>query len=85
MPSTHHVSQEDIQWIDDAIGYDNAASVGAAYSRLVSLRQKIEVGCDLKISTETPCELRTTGDFDVWVRDRYPVFTDDQLHPLFRI
>ena len=79
----YNVSQEDVQWIDDAVGYDNVSTVGAAYNRLIAFRKKIEDGDVLRISVETPLELKTIKDFDAWVRVRYPVFIDDPLHPLF--
>ena len=81
MPNMHYVSQEDVRWIDDAVGYDNVSTVGAAYSRLMTLRKKIEHGDTLLVLVATSIELKTINDFDDWVRSRYPVFTND---PLFR-
>jgi hypothetical protein len=85
MPKIHDVSQEDLRWLDDAVGYDNVSTVGAAYGRLTAFRKKIEDGGILRMLSATPSELKTTKAFDDWVRARYPGFADDPLHPLFRL
>lgn len=85
MPNTFPVSKEEVRWIDEAVAYDNVASVGAAYHRLRAFRRKIIGGDRLRVDTETPREFGTPGEFDDWVRERYPVFKDDSLHPMFRV
>jgi hypothetical protein len=82
-PKMYHVSQDDMRWLDAAVGYDSVSTVGAAYNRLISFRKKIEDGEALRILVESPLDLKTIEDFDAWVRARYPVFIDDPLHPLF--
>ena len=84
MPKIHDVSQEDVRWIDEAAGYDNVSTVGAAYRRLIGLRKRIEEGDIVRVFAATSSELKTIREFDDWVRVRYPVFTDDPLYPLFR-
>jgi len=83
MQNTFSVSQEEFDWIVDAIGYGNVSSVGAAYSRLVSYRNKIEQGCIIRFMNDNQCEFSTTENYDAWIRNRFPVFIDDQLHPVF--
>lgn len=84
MTKIHEVSEEGLKWLDDAVGYDNVASVGAAYGRLLELRNKIESGTVVRFVASTSAGLTTVREFDGWVRQRYPVFADDPLHPIFR-
>jgi hypothetical protein len=85
MPTTHHVSLREVHWIDEAVGCGNVTSVGAAHRRLVALGSKIIGGDILRVETEPPREFRTRREFDDWVRERYPGFKDDSLHPSFRL
>jgi hypothetical protein len=85
IPTPHKLNAADRRWIDDAIGYDNVASVGAAYRRLVELRGVVERGYPLVIEGDPELTIITPEEFDRWVRQRYPVFADDRLHPLFNV
>lgn len=85
IPTPHKLNAADRRWIDDAVGYDNVASVGAAYRRLVELRSVVEQGHPLVIEGDPDLTIMTSEAFDRWVRQRYPVFTDDRLHPLFNV
>ena len=80
----HDITREDLAWIDDAVGYGNVASIGAAYRRLLGFRNMIDAGCALKVALDDGLpEFNTTHGFDYWVRTRFPIFADDVLHPVF--
>jgi hypothetical protein len=75
----------DRRWIDEAVSYDHVATVGAAYRRLVELRGVVERGHPLVIEGDPEQTIITPEEFDRWVRQRYPGFGDDGLHPLFNV
>lgn len=80
----HDITPEDLAWLDDAVGYDNVASVGAAYRRLLEFRDMIDAGSALRVaSSDALHEFKSTEGFDTWVRTRFPVLADDVLHPRF--
>jgi len=81
----HRLNAADRRWIDEAIGYDNVAAVGAAYRRLVELRGVVERGHPLMIEGDPELTITRPEEFDRWVRQRYPGFADDGLHPLFNV
>jgi len=79
-----NITSEDLAWLDDAVGYGNVASVGAAYGRLLEFRRTINAGSSMAVSLGNALqEFDSTDGFDSWVRSRYPVFVDDVLHPAF--
>ncbi len=85
MKNTFIVTQDEFDWIVNAVGYDNVSSVGAAYARLISYRNKIEQGIILRFSIPNQCDFSTTESYDSWIRSRFPIFSDDPLYPAFRL
>ena len=75
-PTPHKLNAADRRWIDDAVGYDHVATVGAAYRRLVELRGGVERGHPLVIEGDPDLTIITPEEFDRWVRQRYPGFED---------
>ena len=83
MKALHHLTPDDLAWLDDAVGYDNVSTIGAAYARLVEIRDSIQAGGIVSIGSLPELSFSSTESFDHWVRSRYPGFTDDHLHPVF--
>ncbi len=80
----HDITSEDLAWLDEAIGYDNVASVGAAYRRLLEFRDIVGAGDALTVvAGDAIQQFNSTEQFDTWVRARFPIFVDDILHPHF--
>jgi hypothetical protein len=80
----HDINSEDLAWLDDAVGYDNVASVEAAYRRLLEFRDIVGAGDTLTaVASDAIQRFSSTEQFDTWVHTRFPIFVDDILHPQF--
>ncbi len=55
-----------------------------AYRKLLEFRAHLSSGSVLVIETgAVTCEVNTPRDFNDWVRETFPIFSYDQLHPAF--
>lgn len=82
----HTITSKSLAWIDDAVGYDNVATVRAAYDRLLEFRCIIDAGNPVTVFLDdSPQEFDSAAEFDTWVCSRYPVFACDVLHSAFNL
>lgn len=75
---------EDYCWIAEAVGYDNVSTIGAAYKKLLEFREILSASGSLLIHGKEKKLVNSVEEYDEWVRNIFPVFVDDPLHPLFK-
>lgn len=69
---------------DAAYGYGHVTPRGWLYGRLLATRDAVAAGSPVAVADGAGTVLRTPADLHAWVRERYPEFADDTLHPAFR-
>ena len=77
------ISRTELAEFHDAYSYDQVTPIAWLYRQLLSLHDLVQHGTPLRLDDDTSTVLHTSDEFSAWVRDTYPGFRDDPLHPCF--
>ena len=79
----HTISTAKLAEFHDAYGYGQVSPVAWLYRQLLALHELVQHGTPVRVDPDGGTILHSPEEFTIWVRQTFPGFRDDTLHPFF--